>query len=76
MIIIDIPIDHYRIDGFQKLKKKKKKKKKKIEFDGQPKNLLKMLQVITSINDELHLHGQQKFEESILKCVRSKQKDY
>ena len=35
-----------------------------------------MLQVITSINDELHLHGQQKFEESILKCVRSKQKDY
>ena len=68
MIIIDIPIDHYLIDGFQKLKK--------IEFDGQPKNLLKMLQVITSINDELHLHGQQKFEESILKCVRSKQKDY
>ena len=73
MIIIDIPIDHYRIDGFQKLKKKKKKK---IEFDGQLKNWLKMLQVITSINDELHLHGQQKFEESILKCVRSKQKDY
>ena len=48
---------------------------KKIKFDGQPKNLLKMLQVISSISGELQLYGQQKFEESILKNVRLNQKD-